>query len=262
MTLPIVRKLLLSVFILLAAVAFTPHQIAFAQEGPTGATGATGLAGETGPTGATGSIGDIGPTGFAGPTGKTGATGSTGIIAPTGSTGSSGATGIMGPTGKTGATGVFGPTGPTGPTGDKGPAGAVGPSGELLLLDGGNFLYPNATYAADFRSDNIYLGLTNATGIISTVGTNQNLLIDPNGTGIIDLEGNVGVGTAAPVSLLTVGSGGYFQFLATTTDVPPSADCDSDGETGRLVIRNSGSIHRLYVCNGSARGWDYFGLNN
>ena len=58
--------------------------------GPTGPTGATGLAGPTGPTGATG---------LAGPTGPTGATG------------------LAGPTGPTGATGLTGPTGPTGATG-------------------------------------------------------------------------------------------------------------------------------------------------
>jgi hypothetical protein len=269
------------------------------ETGPTGGTGATGevgsagptgLAGETGTTGATGSIGDTGPTGVAGPTGKTGATGSTGstgltgptgttgttggtgITGPTGRTGSTGGTGITGPTGATGTTGVSGKSGPTGatgttgsigatgPTGDKGQAGAVGPDGEPLILDGGDFLYPNASYAAHLRLDNIYLGLTNATGTISTVGTNQNLLIDPNGTGIIDLEGNVGVGTATPASLLTVGSSGYFQIMKTSAGAPAAADCDSDSERGRFILNTTNN--RLHICNGATRGWDYVALTN
>lgn len=87
-----------------------------------------------GPTGSTGA------TGFSGPTGATGATGKSG---PTGATGS---TGFSGPTGATGATGQLGPTGITG---DKGPTGPVGANGETLLFDGGNYLYPNSSYAAN-----------------------------------------------------------------------------------------------------------------
>ena len=65
--------------------------------GPTGATGATGPAGEIGPTG---------PAGEIGPTGATGATGPAGEIGPTGATGPTGPAGEIGPTGATGADGI------------------------------------------------------------------------------------------------------------------------------------------------------------
>jgi hypothetical protein len=281
MNLSVIKKLFPVIFAFFVAISFFPHSVAFAQEGPTGATGGTGSVGETGPTGGTGSIGvagEVGPTGgtgvmgssglagVTGPTGRTGATGSTGITGPTGGTGSTGSSGVTGPTGRTGATGSTGITGPTGGTGstgtagDKGSTGPAGPNGETLLLDGGTYVYPNATYAADFRSDNIYLGLTNATGTLSTVGTNQNLLIDPNGSGVIQLEANVGVGTSTPESLLTVGSGGYFQIMKTSAGAPPSGDCDSDSERGRFVLNTTNN--RLHICNGATRGWDYVGLTN
>jgi hypothetical protein len=86
--------------------------------GPTGPTGATGVAGPTGPTGLTGPAGPTGATGVTGPAGPTGATGVTGAI---GATGATGVTGAAGPTGATGVTGAAGPTGPTGATGPTGP---------------------------------------------------------------------------------------------------------------------------------------------
>ena len=109
--------------------------------GPTGAqgvagpTGAQGVAGPTGPTGIQGDVGPTGPTGIQGDvgiTGPTGPTGAQGVAGPTGPTGIQGDVGITGPTGPTGAQGVAGPTGPTGTQGiqgDVGPTGAVGPTG-------------------------------------------------------------------------------------------------------------------------------------
>ncbi|MBI5620863.1 SH3 domain-containing protein, partial [Candidatus Gottesmanbacteria bacterium] len=76
--------------------------------GPTGSTGATGVAGPTGSTGATGVQGTTGPTGSTGATGEAGPTGSTGATGSAGPTGSTGATGGAGPTGSTGATGANG----------------------------------------------------------------------------------------------------------------------------------------------------------
>lgn len=227
-----------------------------------GSTGVTGATGSRGPTGATGASGGAGPTGSLGSTGQkgpTGATGATGGVGQTGPTGSVGATGIKGPTGATGTTGIFGPTGATGATGMKGPTGPVGPNGETFILDGGDYLYPNSLFASDFRLNNLYLGL-NGTGtpFISTQGTNKSLIIDPNGTGNIILQGNVGIGTTAPVSALHVGSDGYLQFSKISNGAPLSSDCDSEDEVGRLTIDRVNN--RLYVCNGKIRGWDYVDL--
>ncbi|OGG14792.1 hypothetical protein A2773_06860 [Candidatus Gottesmanbacteria bacterium RIFCSPHIGHO2_01_FULL_39_10] len=183
--------------------------------------------------------------------GPTGSTGATGMAGPTGSTGS---TGLRGPTGATGSSGLMGPTGSMGPTGP------VGPAGETLLFDGGNYLYPNPTYTTDFRFQNLFLGFGGPTASISTQLTNQNLSIDPNGTGSIFLLGNVGIGLSSPGSLLTIDSSGYLQFKKTNVGVPPAADCDSDTERGRLTIRTDSP--RLYICNGASRGWDYIDLRN
>ena len=94
--------------------------------GPTGPTGAQGLAGPTGPAGAQGVIGPTGPTGAQGVTGPIGPAGAQGVIGPTGPTG---AQGVIGPTGPTGAQGITGPTGPTGAQGVIGPTGPTGATG-------------------------------------------------------------------------------------------------------------------------------------
>lgn len=231
--------------------------------GPTGDKGATGLQGPTGNTGLNGSLGPTGQSGFMGPTGKTGTSGAFG---PTGTTGATGSFGITGPTGRTGIDGPTGPSGSTGtlgmqgPTGDKGATGPVGPNGETLFFDGGSYLYPNATYAADLRAGNLGLGLQASSPAITTVQTNQNLTIQPNGTGqTYLLGGNVGVGTTNPTSQFTV-DGGYLQFKSAVAGVPPAADCDSDSERGRLTINTANN--RLYICNGASRGWDYVSLTN
>lgn len=219
---------------------------AFAQEpGPTGATGSTGGQGPTGATGATGLIGPTGSRGGTGGAGPTGSTGATGIFGPTGPSG------FFGPTGSTGATGIMGVAGATGP---------VGPNGETLLLDGGTFLHPNTTYALDLAAGNIIAGQGTASAMITTADADETLTIDPNGNGLVVLQGNVGIGTAAPNSLLEVAGSGYFQFAKTSSGAPPAADCDNNAERGRLSI--STSNNRLYICNGAARGWDYVGLNN
>ncbi len=127
--------------------------------GPTGSTGSTGVMGPTGGTGGTGATGQIGPSGTTGSTGASGPTGVTGGTGASGPTGNTGSTGASGPTGSTGATGMAGPTGSTGGTGASGPQ---GPGGEMYLIDGGNYLYPNTTYATDFNvpSGNVGIGTT------------------------------------------------------------------------------------------------------
>ena len=61
------------------------------------------------------------------------------------------------------------------------------------------------------------------------------------------------------VGSLSEGSTYYLQvdYGATT---PPSGDCDADDERGLLFLDHTN--HRLYVCNGASRGWDYSPLTN
>lgn len=68
---------------------------------------------------------------------------------------------------------------------------------------------------------------------------------------LIRAAGGVGIGTAAPQSSLHV-VGNYIQFPARDT-APPTADCDSPLEAGRVVVRTNGPPD-LYICRG-ASGW-------
>lgn len=269
-------KLILSLLFIFAC---SLTSTVFAQDaGPTGSTGSTGQQGLLGVTGATGGTGTNGPTGLAGqngPTGSTGGTGNlgssgaTGIAGPTGSTGGTGSLGFAGPTGRTGATGFAGGTGSTGSTGFigisgvQGPTGGTGPvgiNGETLFYDGGSYLYPNATYATDLKSANAILGFSGTSPTLSTEDTNEDLTIDPNGSGKTYLLGNVGVGATSADSLLTVDGSGYLQFKHSQAGAPPAADCDANSERGRMSINTSNN--RLYICNGATRGWDYVSLTN
>lgn len=168
---------------LLGFFAYKP--LAFAQQGPTGSTGATGMAGASGPTGRTGA------TGTAGPTGRTGATGAMGSTGPTGQ---------FGPTGATGATGVIGPTGVIGATGAKGPTGPIGVNGDLMFIDGGDFLYPNASVAASLRAQK-FEDLDNI----------QYFLDPANIATSLTLAGNVGIGVVNPDQRLVV-AGNIYPF--------------------------------------------------
>jgi len=77
---------------------------------------------------------------------------------------------------------------------------------------------------------------------------------------VIDSSGNVGIGTDSPKSALHVPDGFYAQFQDFNNGSPPAADCDSSNERGRLSIDTSN--HRLYICNGTNRGWDYVPLTD
>lgn len=90
--------------------------------GPTGPTGAPGIAAFTGATGPTGYHGHTGPTG---PPGRDGLTGNDGLP------GRDGPTGPMGLQGIPGRDGVTGPVGPRGEPGIPGLIGPTGPTGEM-----------------------------------------------------------------------------------------------------------------------------------
>lgn len=76
----------------------------------------------------------------------------------------------------------------------------------------------------------------------------------------IDSAGNVGIGTSSPGSALHVPDGKYAQLEDSNAGAPPSADCDSDAERGRMSIDTANN--RWYVCNGATRGWDWVALND
>uniref|UniRef100_A0A7C4M2Q7 LamG domain-containing protein n=1 Tax=candidate division CPR3 bacterium TaxID=2268181 RepID=A0A7C4M2Q7_UNCC3 len=77
---------------------------------------------------------------------------------------------------------------------------------------------------------------------------------------VIKSSGYVGIGTTDPQSTLHVPDGKYAQFEDNNAGAPPSADCDSNTERGRISIDTTNN--RLYICNGATRGWDYIGLTD
>ncbi|MFA6145741.1 MAG: hypothetical protein WC697_00210 [Patescibacteria group bacterium] len=82
---------------------------------------------------------------------------------------------------------------------------------------------------------------------------------------MIDVSGNVGIGTGNPQSSLDLGTkdNGSRQYLQIDSEsgAPASADCDAVGENGRMVMDYYND--RLYICNQlSGRGWDYISLSD
>jgi hypothetical protein len=68
------------------------------------------------------------------------------------------------------------------------------------------------------------------TNTISSTDTNGNLTIDPNGTGDIVLDANVGIGTASPTAPLTILSTGWEHLNLV------SSDADATNKTGYVTV--------------------------
>ena len=65
----------------------------------------------------------------------------------------------------------------------------------------------------------------------------------------IENDGDVGIGTSNPNSLLEI-SNGYIE-LDTNTGIPPAGDCDAADEVGRMVVDSINT--NFYVC--TSVGW-------
>ena len=132
---------------------------------------------------------------------------------------------------------------------------SVDDSVSALTLSGG----PNADNGAGLA---LY-------GSESTESPGGLTLTTPDQTGSAATRVEVSSGADAAITLhapaiaaggLSVPEGRYLQIASIDDAAPPSADCDSDEERGRLSI--AGVQHRLYVCRGAARGWDYVLLSD
>jgi uncharacterized protein (TIGR03437 family) len=140
-----------------------------AQQGATGPTGSTGVAGVTGSTGAAGSTGTVGATGAVGAAGVTSAVGATGASGSTGPAGVAGATGANGATGSAGAAGATGANGATGAAGIAGPTGANGATGPAGATGAAGIAGP--TGAAGLPGANGPTGANGATGATGATGS-------------------------------------------------------------------------------------------
>jgi len=52
----------------------------------------------------------------------------------------------------------------------------------------------------------------------------------------------------------------YIEFTRQGAGAPTAGDCDADAERTRLYLDTTN--HRVYVCNGASRAWDYVDLTN
>lgn len=67
-------------------------------------------------------------------------------------------------------------------------------------------------------------------------------------------NGNLGIGTSTPNSLLQIANptgNGYIQLDTTSGILPPSVDCDNQSEYGRMIIDDT--LPYMYICN--SFGW-------
>jgi hypothetical protein len=95
-------------------------------------------------------------------------------------------------------------------------------------------------------------GFAFLTSTPATVGT----VFTPGEVMRITNAGNVGVGTAAPQSLLSVGPAGYAQFEKMFAGTPTAGDCDAANEAGRVTYDTTNNV--WYVCEGTG-GWSIAG---
>lgn len=139
---------------------------------------------------------------------------------------------------------------------------AYGLMADVYLLGSSSGNITNG-YAGYFGIDDAGLGtISNGYGVyINDIkATNDYGIYQESANDDNYFAGNVGVGTKTPTSLLQVGKDGYLQFSKTSAGRPVAADCEKDNQRGRLVLDTN--KNRLYICNGSARGWDYLPLQD
>jgi hypothetical protein len=183
------------------------------QQGPTGATGATGPAGPEGAKGATG------------PAGPEGAKGATGPAGPEGPQGLPGPIGPVGPNGAAGAIGATGPQGPTGPPGRNGTDGAVISRDRLIVAT-----FMDAPAVKSGRAVVLRYVSTTAAGVVLDVSKGSRRLASVKGSAkpgsnAIRWNGKVGPSSAP--------SGVYSLVLKATAGAQQATDRASVRITGR-----------------------------
>jgi hypothetical protein len=188
--------------------------------------------------------GNPGPTGPKGDKGDNGVPGATGPVGPIGPTGNNGAVGPIGPAGANGVPGATGPVGPIGATGPAGSANINGTTGNIIKFTGAttggnsvlseetdiyptnlnigtetqpvqvNFYGPNTESFYPFFEGTInrgYFGSYSGANEDIDFGTGSrnpkggiHLTIQAIPKLTVDKEGNVGIGTTTPTSILQI----------------------------------------------------------
>ncbi len=218
--------------------------------GAAGAAGAQGVKGDTGAAGVAGSNGATGTTGPQGIQGMTGATGAQGVKGDTGLTGPQGIIGLTGPTGadgtngSTGAQGIQGATGATGPNnvstatttaisgllkGNGSTVSMASPTTDYLTPTGSGAGLTGVAKTAGVPSGQTIIGGTGVTDVLKLQGTSGNgTLTSPavqvlsgnaGATAAVTVlnNGNVGIGTTTPASMLQIHVGTDANFAYNVT---------------------------------------------
>jgi len=165
--------------------------------GSSGSSGTSGSSGSSGSSGTSGSSGNSGTSGSSGSSGTSGSSGSSGTSGSSGSSGSSGTSGSSGSSGTSGSSGSSGTSGSSGSSGTSGSSGSSGTSGTATITNLGvnriltsTGVQGEANAESNLTFDGSELSLTGdleITGDIVTSG-NNNIVIDPGGTGSITLK--------------------------------------------------------------------------
>ncbi|MCP4583169.1 MAG: formylglycine-generating enzyme family protein, partial [candidate division Zixibacteria bacterium] len=98
-----------------------------------------------------------------------------------------------------------------------------------LTVDGDTHISGHFYSDGSIYGDNLYLGYDSSGGTISTYNTNENLTIDPNGTGELYILTNVGIGTSAPLTTFS---------LEGTAGTDPFSISSSTGDSMLYVAEN------------------------
>lgn len=137
---------------------------------------------------------------------------------------------------------------------------SAGPTWNGLVIDSNN--------ASSINARNWFIGANSVVYGDFNIRTSDAYGGNPTTSGTsrfyISETGSVGIGTTTPQSTLSVGSvndatNSYAQ-IDSVNGAPTAGDCDTDLERGRMIVDFSN--HRLYVCNGATRGWDYSALTD
>lgn len=116
----------------------------------------------------------------------------TALVGPAGLTGTTGVTGVSGATGETGLTGTFGSTGNTGATGIAGTSGIAGSTGTTGATGADLGTHWTINGNANTIAGTNFIGTTDAVDLAMFTNNAEQMRITSSG--------NVGIGTASPIS--------------------------------------------------------------
>ncbi len=239
--------------------------------GVTGATGPSGADGVAGAKGATGATGAAGTNGANGNNGATGATGAQGVTGATGAAGSSNAWGLTGNIGTSSSTNFLGTADGVDlivktnnverfrvlSSGNIG-VGTTTPSAAFMVNGDIKIMYNDAYYLGAYKGLWYNASAPNVGNVIGMDNATYDLSVYVGGSfkHIFDHNGNVGIGTISPTSLMHLqGSSPVLNVEASSNDPEFRLTTQSSAygyihkynSTGRLTIASGGAYNMRFL---------------